>query len=232
MAFDHGAPKIIPANLVLIALLSAMWWSIAPWWVIVPVALLVVLPASDKYGGMFLCFIFLMEAFWVSLPVTTRIRKHDGDVTTILISGLINMAMAVAVTVVVLGGISWWLYRKYEIWIGKKVTLKWGRHKGRGARIESIDQDTLVVTVSLRDNDEIVRYPANAFDEEPQHWKGREQRLPSGTKIRILFGKMNNCEGTVVNYLADTHVAEILVEASPSSLWYASNLIEPVSTDS
>jgi hypothetical protein len=232
MAFDHGAPTIVPINFAIIVALSVIWWPIAPWWVILPLAIILAYLTMDPYSGMFICLIILICALTISIPLTAQLGDISDLAPTdtylkLLITGLFSFIVIVIAIFGFFGLIGWLLDRKITLRLGKKVKIIWGIKKGEIGRVEHLDPDGLIATIRLKDSGEIVRYPSNVFFEEPHWWNGREKELPQGTKMKVYYGIYENYLGTVLEYDTGTHAICVKLNDIDDRLWYASNLVEP-----
>jgi hypothetical protein len=152
MAFDHGAPTIVPINFAIIFALSVIWWPIAPWWVILPLAIIPAYLTMDPYSGMFICLIILICALTISIPLTAQLGDssvvaHTDTYLKLLIAGLFTFIVMVAAIFGFLALIGWLLDRKITLRLGKKVKITWGTKKGEIGRVEHLDPDRLVATM-------------------------------------------------------------------------------------
>lgn len=231
MAFDHGAPTVKPVNFAIIVALSIIWWPIAPWWVILPLAIMMAYLTLDQYNGMAMSHIILVCALIISIPLTSKLRDFAIITQTethrkLLITGLFTFLGLVSAIFGLIVSFGWLYDRKYSLRLGKKVKISWGSRKGEFGKVEQLDPDCLVATIRLKISGEIVRYPSNVFFEEPHWWKGREKELPPGTKMKVHYGKYDNYVGTVLEYDAGAHVVCVKLDDLDNRLWFASNLVD------
>ena len=232
MAFDHGATVVVPINFAIIVALSVMWWPIAPWWVILPLAIIMAYLTTDPYSGMFICNITLIAALIVSIPLTatladSSVLAHTDIHRKLFITGFFGFIVIIFAILGFILLIGWLLERKDSPRLGKKVKITWGTKKDEIGRVEHLDPDCLIATIRLKDSGKIVRYPSNAFYDEPHWWKGREKKFPRGSKMKVRYGKYENYLGTVLEYDTGTHVICVKLDDIDNRLWYASNLVEP-----
>ena len=232
MAFDHGAPTIVPANFAMIVALSIIWWPIAPWWVILPPAIILAYLTMDPYAGMAIGHVILICALIISIPLAAKlgdsaVGAHPETSVTLIITGILSFIGLVGAIFGLIAFIGWLFDRKYTLRPGKKVKIIWGAKTGKKGCVEQLDPDGLTANIRLNDSGDMVRYPSNVFFEQPNWWEGRQKKLPQGTKIKVTYGKYENCMGTVLEYNTGTHVICVKLDGIADRLWYASNLVEP-----